>query len=143
MASRIVIAGAAALAIAGAAAGGYFFYLRPAHAHGRAAAAQKAKPPKVTYVDIKVLTLRLADTSTEHYIKLTPVLAVCQRDADAFAAKLPVVRDRIVSIVTGRESTELATTAGQQKLKKDLLDALQREFPGEIAAIYFSGYLVE
>ena len=99
--------------------------------------------PKVAYVEIREMTLRLADSGTEHYIKLDPVLAVRARDAEAMENKIPIVRDRIVTVVTARSSGELSSPAGQRKLKEDLVTTLHKDFEDSLIDIYFSGYLVE
>lgn len=106
-------------------------------------AASAPPPPKVAFVEVNEVTLRLADSSSEHYIKLSPVLAVREAKAEEIQARLPVVRDRVVTLVTARPSTELATPQGELKLKKDLLEALRPDFRDEVVDIYFNGYLVE
>ena len=100
-------------------------------------------PPKVAYVEVREMTLRLADTATEHYIKLDPVLAVPAKQAEAMEDKIPVVRDRIVTVVTARSSTELSSPDGQRKLKEDLVSILHKEFKDDLVDLYFSDYLVE
>jgi flagellar basal body-associated protein FliL len=57
--------------------------------------------------------------------------------------KLPIVRDRIVTVVTARSSTELAGPVGQRKLKEDLVSTLHKDFQDTLVDIYFSDYLVE
>jgi flagellar FliL protein len=100
-------------------------------------------PPKVAYVEIREMTLRLADSGTEHYIKLDPVLAVRARDAEVMENKIPIVRDRILTVVTARTSSELSSPVGQRRLKEDLVTSLHKEFQDSLIDIYFSGYLVE
>lgn len=147
---KIVVAGAGVVVlIAGAGVG----LLTRAHrfkaisSHGLARASESkptaSRPPKVAFVEVNEVTLRLADRDSEHYIKLSPVLAVREPKAEEIQAKLPIVRDRVVTLVTARPSTELATPQGQLKLKKDLLEALHPDFRDEIVDIYFNGYLVE
>jgi flagellar protein FliL len=108
-------------------------------------AVTKAQPaaPKVAYVEVREMTLRLADSASEHYIKLDPVLAVHAKEAEAMENKLPIVRDRIVTVVTARSSTELASPVGQRKLKEDLVTTLHKDFQDTLVDIYFSDYLVE
>lgn len=98
---------------------------------------------KLAYVEVREMTLRLADTATEHYIKIDPVLAVPARQAEAMQDKIPVVRDRIVTIVSARSSNELSSPAGQIKLKQDLVATLQKDFKDDLVDLYFSDYLVE
>lgn len=99
--------------------------------------------PRVAYVEIREMTLRLADVSSEHYIKLDPVLAVRIKEAQAMEDKIPVVRDRIVTVVTARSSSELSSPSGERKLKEDIVAALHRDFQDTLVDIYFSDYLVE
>jgi flagellar FliL protein len=149
MTRRLIIIGAAAL-IGGA--GAVSLYLgagfKPgavtAQAHAATAQAGAARPvAKVAYLDVKEMTLRLADPAAEHYLKITPVLAVAQAAANELQDKLPIVRDRIVTIITARSSIELATPQGELKLKKDLIEAFHQDFHDHVVEIYFSAYLVE
>jgi len=110
---------------------------------GKGARAAEPVAPKVAYVEVREMTLRLADTATEHYIKLDPVLAVPAKEAEMMADKIPVVRDRIVTVVSARSSNELSSPAGQRKLKEDLVSSLHKEFKDDLVDLYFSDYLVE
>jgi flagellar protein FliL len=140
----MIIIGAGALVLVGAGGGAYYKFLRkPPAAHGKVAQAHPTPAPKVAYVEVKELTMRLADTDAEHYMKFSPVLAVRVSAADEMTEKMPIVRDRINAITSARPSTELATPAGQQKLKHDLLQALHGDFKDDVVDIYFDGYLVE
>jgi len=133
-----LIIGVGALVLLVAGAGGGYYWLKPRHA-----VPAPPVPLAVAYVDAKEMTLRLADTATEHYIKLTPVMAVRVKKADEVTQRVAVVRDRVVAIVTARPSTELATPQGEAALKRDLMAALKPDFHDDIVDIYFSGYLVE
>jgi flagellar basal body-associated protein FliL len=145
---KIIIGAAALVATAGLAVGAVMYGPWPIRA-ARPAKVQEtprrsaAKTAKVAYVDVKELTLRLADTSAEHYIRLSPILAVPTAAQEKVEERIPVVRDRIVTIVTAQTSTELATPDGEQQLKRDLLKSLQEDFGDDVVDIYFSGYLVE
>jgi len=132
----------AAVLLIGGGAGGYYFFVMAK----KPAVAKKVAPPpppKLAYVDVKEMTLRLSDTAAEHYIKLAPVLGVPTAKSDEITEKLPVVRDRIVTVVTARSAADLATPAGKDKLKADLMDVLHRDFHEDVVDIYFSDYLVE
>jgi flagellar protein FliL len=119
------------------------FYRRTAGGPGPSNQASAAATPKVAYVEVKELTLRLADTSSEHYIKITPVLAVRANSVDDISAHDPVIRDRLVTLVSARSSVDLATPQGEMQLKHDILEALRNKFGNEVVEVYFTGYLVE
>lgn len=149
MASKVVIAGGMAGLLALAAGGAFYLGLvhlpgaQLAGTAGGAAAKTSARPPTVALIDVRELTLRLADKDVEHYIKLNPVLAVRTSAHDVVEERVPLVRDRMITIVSARSSTELATAGGAEKLKKQMIEALKSDFDDAVIDIYFSGYLVE
>jgi flagellar FliL protein len=128
--SKTIIIIIAAVVLLGGGGGGFYFFVM-AKKPAVAKAAPPKPPPKLAYVDVKEMTMRLADSGSEHYIKLSPVLSV------------PVVRDRIVTVVTARTSAELSTPAGEDKLKSDVMNVLHHDFHEDVVDIYFSDYLVE
>lgn len=143
MTKKIIIA-VAALAVAGGSGFGVERYLVVLRA-GPDSHAAKAAPSsvKVSYVDVNEMTLRLADTDAEHYIRLEPVLAVSPAAAGRVKETVPVVRDRILTIVTACSAAQLSTPSGARKLKQAILDALRERFGDDIEAVYFSEYLIE
>lgn len=132
----------AVVVLIGGGAGGYYFFAKPKKP-GVAKPVAPPPPPKLAYVDVKEMTMRLADAGTEHYIKLSPVLGVPEAKSDEMGEKLPVVRDRIVTVVTACSAADLATPAGKDKLKSDLMTVLHKDFHDDVVDIYFSDYLVE
>lgn len=135
--------GVVALVLIALGGGFYWFKLRPSNTAYAKVAPTPEPPPKLAYVDAKELTMRLADTSVEHYIKITPVLAVRAKEVDDVTNRLPEARDRIIGIVTAHSSTDLVSPQGQTGLKHEVMTALKDDFHDEIVDIYFSGYLVE
>jgi len=116
---------------------GYEYYFADTHAKGNGA------PTPPVYVEIPSLSVRLADTGTEHYIKVTPVLAVKKGSEQLIKDRLPVVRDLMVTVISAKQSSELMTPQGNAGLKKELVEALDRSFHDGVVAVYFSDYLVE
>jgi flagellar FliL protein len=140
----IIIVLGGVLIVGGAVAGAWSFgLLGGKHKSSVARAPKPSPPPKLAYVQVNELTLRLADTDTEHYLKISPVVAVPLVDQDAVTEKLAVIRDRVVSVITARTSADLLKPEGQAKLKQDLMAALKKDFPDNLVDIYLSDYLVE
>jgi flagellar FliL protein len=144
MSKKLIIIVAAVLLIGGGGAGGYYhFFMAKKSKVANATPPPSPAQPKLAYVDVKEMTLRLADANSEHYIKLSPALGVPVAKSDEMTDKLPVVRDRIVTVVTAHTSQDLVTPAGKDKLKTELMAALHRDFKEDVVEIYFSDYLVE
>ena len=141
MSKKLVIIAVAVVALAG---GGAFVALKVLGAQTQNFGQNhQTEVPKVAYVEIREMTLRLADAGTEHYIKIDPVVAVRAKEEQAVVDRIPVMRDRIVTVVTARSSNELSSPAGERKLKEDLVTALHKDFQDTLVDIYFSDYLVE
>ncbi len=144
MARKVLVVPAIAAALVVGAAAGTLYWRTHSDARRQSSNQAHAAPmPKVAYVEVKELTLRLADLSSEHYIKLTPVLAVQVSSVENISAHDPVIRDRLVTLVSARSSVDLATPQGETQLKNDILKALQKDFGDEVIGVYFTGYLVE
>jgi len=139
----VVVAGITAALVAGAAAGTIYWQTSGSGAQQHLKQEHSAAAAKVAYVELKELTLRLADTSSEHYIKLTPVLAVRMNSVEDVSTRDPVIRDHLVTLVSARSSVDLTTPQGETQLKHDILAALRSDFGDEVIAVYFTGYLVE
>lgn len=56
----------------------------------------------------------------------------------------PRVRDAILSVLATRKSDDLLTPAGKDKLKQDLLQAIQTRLPElQVREVYFTEFLVQ
>jgi flagellar basal body-associated protein FliL len=59
-------------------------------------------------------------------------------------APLGQVRDTILGVLAQSRVDELSTAAGKEKLKQDLLHALQQRLPGrEVEEVYFTEFLIQ
>jgi flagellar basal body-associated protein FliL len=128
-----------------AAAAGLFLggrYFGPAHTPAAQAKPQPVQVP-LGYVELKELTVRLADTDTEHYVKISPVLAVNAKATERVEPLTPVTRDVVLMVVGAKSSGELMRPDGAAKLKQQLLGALAPVLHDDLKGIYFDEYLVE
>jgi flagellar basal body-associated protein FliL len=143
MSKKIIFGGVGLVVVAAVAVVAVIYKPWARNSAQKSEAAESRKVAKLAYVDVKEMTLRLSDTSAEHYIRFNPVLAVAPAQQETVAERIPVVRDRIVGIVTAQSSTSLSTPDGERELKKQLIGALRKDFGDDLLDIYFSGYLVE
>jgi len=131
-----------------AAAGGTIWYFRDDSQNGaRSGASDK---PAETVVRLDSFTVNLADNDENHFLRVTMELAIEHMPAPVESGKpisgLPVgrIRDAIVSVLTRGKADVLLTPEGKQQLKRDLLDALNRETPElGIHQVYFTEFLVQ
>jgi flagellar FliL protein len=110
---------------------------------------ESSSAPKYV-IHLEGFTVNLADPEETHFLRATIDLGIdrlpdgAQKDKLAGAVPVPRIRDSILSVLTVCKANDLLTPEGKARLKKDLLDVLNRNVP-EIAVreIYFTEFLVQ
>lgn len=117
------------LLVLGAAGGGaaWWFLLR-APAHGEAKV-EKAKPP--VFHTLEPFTVNLAEENGDHYLQMSVVYQMSDEKAvEQLKTYLPVLRNRILLLLSAKRPSELATPEGKQKLVAELVTAARDSIPG-------------
>ena len=88
---------------------------------------------------VLILEIRAKDLETEAL-----VIAACAKGGDSAAA----IRDSLITLMSGKQSTELKTPRGKELLKLEILDQLKPIlFPdpshGAITGLFFDDFLVQ
>lgn len=102
--------------------GGFIFTKR----HGAAQAGQpekkhvEKKPPVFTALD--PFTVNLADRDREHYLQIGLTYEVTNNDvAEEVKVQMPLIRSKILLLLTAKTAVELATPEGKTKLARQLV----------------------
>ena len=99
---------------------------------GSAAKAEPEPPAAGEIVEIDPLTVNLADAGL-HYARVgLGVVLVKGAVADDVTAHLALLKDATISIVGKYQSSVLATSKGQEQLRKQLTKAAQKLFEGDV-----------
>lgn len=117
-------------------------------------ASQSISAPTRTVLPLESFTVNLADDQDGHFLRATLALGVDGRlpATGKYQSKAPesstvsmaTIRDSILSVLTQSKSSELLTPEGKSKLKKDIIDALNRDVPPlEAREVYFVEFLVQ
>ena len=157
----IIIIAVLVLVLAGGGVGAYIYMKKSAAAeeHGgdkkgaKKKADKKHGPPQFAPLD--PFTVNLADPGREHYLQIGLTYEVAAADvADALKAQMPLIRSRVLLLLTSRTADELASPAGKAKLATELV-ALARaalansEAPGAqneengINDVHFSSFIIQ
>lgn len=106
--------------------------------------------PLITVVHLEGFTVNLADPEENHFLRVTLELAITRMpaplDHDKPNSGLPMaqMRDTIVSVLSVCKADVLLTPEGKLQLKKNLLEALNRDNPElGIQEVYFTEFLVQ
>lgn len=95
-------------------------------------------------------TVNLADPEEGHFLRVTLDLeldrlpAPAEKDKPASGVPVPRVRDTILSVLAACKADPLLTPEGKTQLKKNLIEALNRNVPEiSVREIYFTEFLVQ
>jgi flagellar FliL protein len=119
----------ALLVLGGAGAGGAWWFF------GRAHDAAEAKPAAVkppVFQNLDPFTVNLAEENGDHYLQVSVVYQVADNKAvDDVKTYLPIIRNRILLLLSAKRPSELSTPEGKQKLVEELVAAARASIPGE------------
>ena len=138
--SKLLLIIIALLVLGGAGGGGAWWFLGRAHDAAEPKIA-KAKPPVFHTLD--PFTVNLAEENGDHYLQVSVVYQVADNKVvDEVKTYLPVIRNRILLLLSAKRPSELATAEGKQKLVDELVAAARASVPGESADRGISGALL-
>lgn len=155
---KLIIILVAAVAILGA--GGFFGWQmffggdeKPPEQQAEQAKGKKgeeaAKPGTAkpgTVVNLQPFIVNLADASGKRYLKLT--LAVDAKDEALKAeleARMPMIRDSILLLLTSKSFADISPVAGKIRLRNEILKIINRALTGlgSVHAVYFTDFVVQ
>jgi flagellar FliL protein len=134
------------LVLGGAGGGAAWWFL------GRAPAAaepkhEKAKPP--VFQTLEPFTVNLAEENGDHYLQMSVVYQVADEKAvEQLKTYLPVIRNRILLLLSSKRPSELATPEGKQKLVAELVAAARESIPGSadtsaVSGAYLGAFVIQ
>jgi flagellar protein FliL len=117
------------LLLVGCAGGaGAWWYLGRAAEPGEVKAAP-VKPP--VFHSLEPFTVNLAEENGDHYLQVSVVYQVTDGQAvDLVKTYLPVIRNRVLLLLSAKRPSELSTAEGKQKLVAELVSAARESIPG-------------
>jgi flagellar FliL protein len=83
--------------------------------------------------------------SNEHYLKMTVALGLKKGETEEkMKEEVAPIRDAILGILTTKQTEELATEAGKDKLKKELVEKINKELGGDkVVKVYFLSFATQ
>jgi flagellar FliL protein len=119
----VAIALVGVLAIGGGAA--WYFLASHAPAETKAAA---PKPP--VFVPLDAFTVNLAEENGDHYLQIGIVYQVSdEKIVDTMKQYMPVLRNRILLLLSSKKPSDLASVDGKRKLVDELVAAVRDAMP--------------
>lgn len=134
------------LVLAGGGGGGAWWWL-----NRNAGAAQANAPPSrpPIFMNLEPFTVNLLGEEGERYLQTSIVFQVADEKAvEAMKAYLPVIRNRILLLLSGKRPSDLATPAGKAKLVEEVTGAVRDSIPGTtpergIVQAYLGAFVIQ
>src|SRR5437867_10593698 len=111
--------------------GAAWFYLNrhPDETKSEAPTIEKKTPP--LFLTLEPFTVNLLQENGDHYLQVGIVYQVADDKAvDAIKTYMPVIRNRILLLLSNKHPSELAQLEGKQKLVTELVAAARDALPG-------------
>ena len=153
---KLLIIIIAALVLLAAAGGGAAFLMMKKNMAGAKPEAKKATrsgPP--VFTALEPFTVNLADPGREHYLQIGLTYEVHAADVgEALKSQMPLIRSRVLLLLTSRTADELASPQGKGKLASDLVGLARAALAGATAAsakndeggvidVHFSSFIIQ
>ena len=137
------------LALVAAGAGGAWYYVEHAEP-AKTAAAPAAEPKKhPVFVPVDNFTVNLSTVAIDRYLQLGITLEMAgNAAADELKRQMPVIRSRMLLLLSAKTAEELATTAGKQKLIAELLAEARAPLTDDsptrgVENVHFSAFVIQ
>jgi len=128
--------------------GGGFYWWTHRQVAGEEHKAVEKKPP--VFVNLEPFTVNLLPESGDHYLQIGIVYQVSEdKTVDALKLYMPIIRNRILLLLSGKHPSDLAQVDGKQKLVNELVVAARESLPGDagsergISGAFLSSFVIQ
>lgn len=144
----IIIIIAAVVLLAGGGAAAWFMLHQKADGHKEEAKHEEpAKAP--VFITLETFTVNLQPDPDEKFLQLDMQLQVASNEVvELLKAQMPVVRNRLLLLLTSKKASEILTIEGKKQLSDEIVTELKKPFsatgkPQEILGVYFTSFVVQ
>jgi len=94
---------------------------------------------------LDTFTVNLKSDSDRRYLKVTMSLELDNKELSAeLDAKTPVIRDRIIRILTSKTLEEISSRKGKEKITQQIMETLNSMISdGKIKGVYFTEFVIQ
>lgn len=140
------------LLLAGGGAGGGWFYMQKHNAEASQAAPQPPKPKPAVFLPLEQFTVNLTTTTQDRFLQTAITLELAGNDTSEEVKKLmPVVRGRLLLLLTGKTADDLLTIEGKQKLMGEVLAEVRGLMPANqpatptkgVEKVHFASFVIQ
>lgn len=148
---KLIIIIAAVLILVAGGGGAAFFMMKnkAADPHHKEEVKEEEHHADPIFVKLDTFTLNLIPEEGEKFLQVDVTInAETQADADVVNKNMPLVRNRIVMILSSKKPSEIASGEGKESLSKELLASLNTPYsekakPLKLLGVLFTSFVVQ
>lgn len=132
---------------AGGGAAWYFLGGKPAAEGETHAKHEPPKPP--VFLQMEQFTVNLQPEVGEQYLQIAFTLQVAnQEQVELIKLYMPLVRSRLLLLLSSKKASELSTADGKKKLQDEIIAAIKQPFgqnmpPQEVSGVFFTSFVIQ
>lgn len=144
----IIIILIAIIAICAGAGGTWYFMQMSGDGEGETEKAKpKAKP--TTFIDLDIFTVNLQPEENNQYLQVG--LTVKARESEVvqeIAKQMPLIRNRILMLLSSKKAADISSIAGKQQLSQQVSDEIRQSIDSEdlqedVREVLFTSFVIQ
>jgi flagellar protein FliL len=139
-----------ALLVLGGGGAAAWYFMGSDEAHEAAAPARKAEPIKPpVFVAIEPFTVNLQQESGDQFLQVAFTLQVPdQTQVELMKLYMPLLRSRVLLLLSGKKASELSTVDGKKKLQEEIIAQAKLPFiahggPQTVNGVFFTSFVIQ
>lgn len=135
------------LLLAGGGGGGAWYFL--GQNKGEHAKKKVEPPAPPVFAALDPFTVNLQPDNGEQYLQVAMTLQVAdQAQADLVKLYMPLVRSRLLLLLSSKKASEISTADGKKKLSEEIIAQLKQPFapqgePQKISSVLFTSFVIQ
>jgi flagellar FliL protein len=146
---KLIIIIAAVVLLAGGGGGAWFMMQKKAGDHKKEEVKHEEPAKAPVFITLETFTLNLQPDPDEKFLQLDIQLQVASAEVvDLLKLQMPVVRNRLLLLLTSKKASEILTMEGKQQLSEEIMAEIKKPFtptgkPQEVLGVFFTSFVVQ
>ncbi len=145
----IIILAAVLLLAGGGGAAWYFMHKGSGHDAKKEAEKEEAAHVEPAFVKLETFTVNLNPEDGEKYLQVDITLSASgKEEAASIEEHMPLVRNRVLMVLTSKMASEISSMEGKKALSKEIAAQVNQPFsagakPQKVSDVFFTSFVIQ
>lgn len=149
---KLIIILAAVFLLAGS-GGAAWYFMHQGSSHGKDAKKEAEKEEAVhvepAFVKLETFTVNLSPEDGEKYLQVDITLSASgKEEAASIEEHMPLVRNRVLMVLTSKMASEISSMEGKKALSKEIAAQVNQPFsagakPQKVSDVFFTSFVIQ